>query len=90
MKKFSLYILAIIILFFSIYIIFDLVPNISTSTKLKGIDISHHNDIEDWSELKNRCSLCYAMCKKYGGIDAKSSPMRWVEEDLHFSPNPLE
>ena len=58
MKK-KIYIFAFIISFFAFYFIFDLLPNISFSSKLSGIDISHHNVIEDWSKLKKSIDFVY-------------------------------
>jgi lysozyme len=59
MKKFILYLSAIIILLFTFYLFFDLVPDINSSSKLSGIDISHYNEIEDWSKLKKSIDFVY-------------------------------
>jgi lysozyme len=83
MKKIILSVLTIIILFFLIYIIFDLVPNISPSTKLKGIDISHHNEIENWSALKKSIDFVYIKSTEGKSFTDPHFKMNWENAKKH-------
>lgn len=58
MRKVLLFLLVFLISFFCVYKLADFKPVLNQNYKIKGIDISHHNKITNWSKVKESSSFC--------------------------------
>jgi lysozyme len=59
MKKYLIGLVILIVSILVIYTLIDLKPNIKSNVELRGIDISHYNDIRDWSQIKKSVDFVY-------------------------------
>ena len=59
MKKHLFISIGLIFTFFLAKAIFDLNPSFGVNKKTSGIDISHHNKINDWGKLKNSVDFVF-------------------------------
>jgi lysozyme len=74
MKKYLVY--TIIISFFFIKCV-DLKPNLKSKYIHTGIDISHHNNIENWSKFKNDISFCFIKATQGSNFKDPEFDMYW-------------
>lgn len=61
-KKISFVLVLVSVLTFLSFRVVDLKPSLIVNEKsftMKGIDISHHNKITDWSEVKKNVDFCF-------------------------------
>jgi len=77
MKKYIIYIALIIFFFFFLKSCVDVRPNINPKYTYTGIDISHHNYIEDWSKLKNYISFCFIKASQGSNFKDPEFDMYW-------------
>jgi lysozyme len=96
MKKSFWVSISLIFTFLFVKSIVDLTPSFGANKKISGIDISHHNNIRDWGQLKN--SIDFVFIKATEGRSHKDSKFKknWENAKNHgihrgayhfFSPN---
>ena len=74
MKKSFWVSISLIFIFLFVKSIFDLTPSFGANKNISGIDISHHNNIRDWGQLKN--SIDFVFIKATEGRSHKDSKFK--------------
>jgi len=96
MKKAITILSLVVISFFLMYKVLDFKPIINKNQNIKGIDISHHNKITDWSEVSKTSTFCLMKATEGKSHKDKKFISNWDSSKKHnmvrgayhfFSPN---